>query len=229
MSLIINNELIWVSIPKCGTVSLLKALSESNLNIVYYPVNKNNYKISPNFTVAHIKKSNLINFFGKKDTFIIKRKWLDKWISALQYFFDVSNILHGNETYIKFENIDNDFIKKNFNHDFANAIYSDNDYLMGIQYNKFFKKINNRLIGTLDVFKSTNYYTENESCSYEFQLDNIESFENFIFDRFKEKIKIERLNANIKKESKIQITNDLKNWIFEVFEDRFQQKNGKLI
>ena len=36
MSLLINNDLIWVSIPKCASISIETALLNSNLNITKF-------------------------------------------------------------------------------------------------------------------------------------------------------------------------------------------------
>jgi len=236
MSYLINNDLIWISIPKCASISIEDALIKSKLNIKEHSdIKKITGKIAngtngiplENFIGhIHVKKSKLFEEFGKKETVCIKRDWFDRWISALQFFFDISIDLHGNEPILPFEDIDNEFIYKYFGKEFSDILYSDDyDGCLKI-YQSLFKNINVQLDGTLSIFPSQNYWKENENCTYEFDINEIDKFVDFIENRYGEKIIIEKFNQNKKKESKIIKNNELKNFIWKNYEERFVKKNN---
>jgi hypothetical protein len=223
--LLINNELIWISIPRCASVSLINSFESSDLKIKkssliepFIKDSKNNLKH------YHLRKSECINEFGIKETFCINRNWFDRWMSAIEFFFDVSKNTHKNELITDWKDIDNEFVYKHFNTNFANAIYSENPEPMQNCYNNLFTKINKNLPGTLYIFNSKNYWTENEKCTYEFDITELDKFADFIYQKFNVKLKIEKTNETKKQNNKIIVNDELKNFLWNTFELRFQKK-----
>ena len=62
MSLCINNDLIWIAIPKNASVSIEHALLNSNLNIQTYHNYKDNSDIH-----GHLVLNDLYSYFGVKE------------------------------------------------------------------------------------------------------------------------------------------------------------------
>ena len=223
--LLINNELIWISIPRCASVSLINSFESSVLKIKKSPLIESFIKNSKsNLKHYHLRKSECISDFGIKETFCINRNWFDRWLSALEFFFDVSKNTHKNELIIDWKDVDNEFIYKHFNTNFANAIYSENLEEMRDCYNSFFTKINKNLTGTLCIFGSKNFWTENEKCTYEFDITEIDKFIDFINDRFGVKLEINKMNDTKKIKNKIEVNDELKTFLWDTFESRFVKK-----
>jgi hypothetical protein len=225
---LINDELIWISIPRCASVSIEKAIYQSSLNIRNiksdkYPIQKSN-----GGKHYHAKKIDCIDYFGYKETVCITRNWLDRLLSAFEYFFIVSKIVHKNELICEWENVDNNFIYEYFNKDFANAIYSEKNEDIQKHYNKFFTKINKNWFGTLYIFNSQNFWKENEKCTYEFDITELDKFKTFIYEKYGVELNIIKTNDNRKEKSKIEVNDELKNFLWNTFESRFV-KNGNLV
>jgi len=227
--LVINNELIWVSIPRCASVSIENSLYNSSLNIKKI-IPKRSLIEKPKNKIYHFhtKKTDCINYFGYKDTICITRNWFDRWLSAFEYFFYCSTIQHNNQLICNWEDVDNQFIFKYFNNDFANAIYSENIIEIEKYYNSLFIKINKNLPETLYIFNSQNFWKENEKCTYEFDITEIDKFINFINDRFGVKLEITKMNDTKKIKNKIEINDELKTFLWNTFESRFVKK-GNLV
>jgi len=85
MSLLINNDLIWVSIPKCASMSIERALLDSDLNIT--PHSSITHIVEESKLHSHIKKSELFKDFGIRPTVGISRDWMDSWLSALEFIW----------------------------------------------------------------------------------------------------------------------------------------------
>jgi len=232
MGLLINNELIWLSIPRCASVSIEKALLTSNLNIKRLDLDLE----YPN-AHSHFKKSTLYENFGIHKTICIKRDWFDRWLSGLQHFFYVTEISKLYAPIIKWEDVDNDFIFKTFDVEFSNTLYStdnsewDDIHLRLIKEKKLkdIHLINGFVVkhynGILSALQSQNWIKENEPADYEFDISEIDKFSNFIYDKFGEKLNIEKLNYSNKVNSKIVINNELKEWVWDKFEKPFQKRN----
>ena len=118
MGLLINNELIWISVPRCASVSIERALLNSNLNIKRLQMDEDFED-----THFHFQKSVVYEQFGIHKTICIKRDWFSKWMSGLYHLFYWLDFTKIYTPIIKWENIDNNFIYKTFDTDFANAIY----------------------------------------------------------------------------------------------------------
>lgn len=228
--LLINNQLIWISIPRCASLSIENSLYNSSLNIKKginerILIQEFNNKIKYHF---HSRKRDCIHQFGYKDTICITRNWLDRLLSALEYFFHCSVVQHNNELISNWEDVDNEFIYKYFNNDFANAIYSENWFKINECYNNLFVKVNKNLPETLYIFCSQNFWKENEKCTYEFDITEIHKFIDFIDDRFGVKLDITKTNDTKKIKNKIEVNDELKTFLWDTFESRFV-KNGNLV
>ena len=226
--LLINNKLIWISIPRCASVSIENSLYNSSLNIKKVISERHLIEESKNKIKyhSHSRKRDCINQFGHKDTICITRNWLDRLLSAFEYFFYCSEIQHNNELICNWEDVDNTFIYKYFNNDFANAIYSENSKEIQECYNSLFVKINKNLPETLYIFNSQNFWKENEKCTYEFDISEIYKFIDLIDERFGVKLDITKMNDTKKIKNKIEINDELKTFLWNTFESRFTNKTN---
>jgi len=233
MGLLINNELIWVSIPKCASFSIERALINSSLNIKKLKKDELNSDKH-----SHHPTSILFEEFGIHETVCIKREWCDRWISGLKYLFDT---IHDSTKYteiIKWEDVDNNFIYNIFDKKSINLLYNANslnnnyadiflkfikeDELHPLEY-KENGETKVHIVPTVCVLLSQNYWKKNNPCTYEFDIKEINNFSNFIYNKFGERLNIEELNKSPKTESKIIVNDELKNWIWDNFEKRFQK------
>ena len=228
--LLINNQLIWISIPRCASLSIENSLYNSSLNIKKVISERHLIEESKNKIKyhSHSRKRDCINYFGYKDTVCITRNWLDRLLSAFEYFFHCSVVQHNNELICNWEDVDNAFIYKYFNNDFANAIYSENWFKIQECYNTLFVKVNKNLPETLYIFCSQNFWKENQKCTYEFDITEIHKFIDFIYDRFGVKLDITKTNDTKKIKNKIEVNDELKTFLWDTFESRFV-KNGNLV
>jgi hypothetical protein len=233
MGLLINDELIWISIPRCASVSIENALLNSNLIIKQLPIDaryKNRH--------MHFKKSQLYQEFGIHETLCIKRDWFDRWISGLYQLFSQINLSNIYTTIIPWENIDNDFIYNTFDDDFANSIYVDNtenwdnSFLRVIKESSLRDKLydfNGNIVpdisGILSALLSQNHYKENTNPDYEFDISEIDKFSDFIYNKFGERLQIKKLNESKPTPNKIILDDKLKQWVWDKFENRFEKRN----
>ena len=218
---LINNELIWISIPRSASVSIENSLYNSSLNIKKVISERHLIEESENKIKyhSHSRKRDCIKQFGHKDTICITRNWLDRLLSAFEYFFYCSMVQHNNELICNWEDVDNEF---------ANAIYSENWKEIQECYNSLFVKINKNLPETLYIFNSQNFWKENEKCTYEFDITEIHKFIDFIDDRFGVKLDITKTNDTKKIKNKIEDNDELKTFLWNTFESKFV-KNGNLV
>jgi hypothetical protein len=232
MGLLINSELIWLSIPRCASVSIEKSLLKSNLNIRRLDFDKE----YPNAHM-HFKKSSLYENFGIHKTICIKRDWFDRWLSGLRHFFHVTEKSKLYTPIIQWKDVDNDFIYKTFDVEFTNVLYStdnsewDNIHLRLIKEKKLkdVHFINGFIVpnynGILAALQSPNFIKENEPADYEFDISEIDKFSDFIYDKFGERLNIEKLNHSSKVSSKIVINDELRQWVWDKFEKPFEKRN----
>lgn len=220
MSILIKNELIWVSIPKCASMSIEDAILNSNLEI-----KRHSYAIKSEPLHTHIGVNKLKEEFGNKETICIKRDWFEKWLSALQFCFETIIIRDGNIPIVEWKNIDNQFIYDTFTNDFVNLLYSEEKNSLNEAYSKLIKnkKVNEE--NRLSALFSQNYWKEDNKCDYEFDIRDMNKFISFIEERFGEKLIIDKLNENPKTKSKLIIDDELKTFVWERFEKRFNKKN----
>ena len=105
MSHLINNELIWISIPKCASYSIEQALRNSKLKLELY---------DPNDMLSHYHTplNECLETWGNKETICINRDWVDRWMSALNFIWDKIEYESSFELICKWENLDNEFLYK---------------------------------------------------------------------------------------------------------------------
>jgi hypothetical protein len=221
MSLLIEDDLIWVSIPKCASTALEYAIVDSNLDYRIHSM----YKDFKNWH-GHVDLKFLYDEFGYRETICIKRDWFERWLSSLEYFFYAMNKL-GNKTIIEWEDVDNSFIYKTFEKDYMER-QEDNIDEISLRFIK--KPVNdpkhNR--GLFKLFFSQKYWKLNKPCTYEFDINELYKMEDFIYNRYGKKIVIKRLNDIPKIKNKIIINNELKQFVWDIFEKPFD-KNTKLL
>ena len=230
--MLINNELIWVAIPKCASFSIETALVRANLDLKHF--NNVNQRGEFLFEIhSHHKKSKLESLFGKKETFCVKRDWFERWLSSLRFFWNLSKE-NGMTPIIPFEEIDNEFIYKTFDANFANTLYF-NDRGMEICTDRLIKEnIYNLPVGAnkniSHLFFSQNYWIDNTKCTYEFNIKKLYELEDFIYNKFGEKIEITENNVQIKTlKNKIILDDTLRNYIWELFEKPYDKTLKKIM
>jgi hypothetical protein len=233
MGLLINDELIWVSIPRCASVSIERALLNSNLNI-----KKSKTDIKYGDVHMHFKKTELYEEFGIHKTVCIKRDWFDRWISSLQQLFYQLDFTKIYTPIIKWEDIDNNFIYNTFDTDFSNRLYAESTENWDVALLRLIKEPSLRereydsygniipsVIGNLSVLLSQNRIKDNKPADYEFDISEIDKFSDFIYDRFGERIEIKKLNISKPIPNKIVLDDKLKQWVWDKFEKRFEKRN----
>lgn len=233
MGLLINNDLIWISIPKCASTSIETTLLNCNLTIEKH---WRHYK-SPNDHL-HIKVNELYEYFGKKETFCITRDPIERWISSLKTIW-LSITFRGYEPVINWEDIDNDFLYKTFDRTFVDNLHHYEttekcNFVIVKDYKGAPKNAPNFILIS-NLMTSQQFWKNNEKCTYEFNINELYKAEEFFYEKYKENINIPKIdpnykfrNDNINKKNKIIINDELKQWYWELFEKRFE-KNNKII
>ncbi len=251
MSILINNELIWLSIPKCASMSIELSLILSKLDIKRFGKNlspdylkiiiEDNYFKIPHHT--HITMNQLYAEWGKKETICITRNWFSKWISALNYIWDKFEIEEPNIKLVcKWEELDNKTLYNIIDKNFINALHSFNliENSLGENTSENLKKcvanflydkndidkmIKFNFSGLIPILISEKYWKSNQKCTYEFDITEIDKFVNFIENRFGEKLIIKKENASSKKPNKLIIDDELKYFVWKNFESIYEKRN----
>ena len=220
MSILIKNDLIWVAIPKCASMSIEDALFNSKLDITRHP-----YAIQSEPLHSHIGVCKLKEHFGQKKTICIKRNWFEKWVSAIQFCFENIIPTDGNLPIKKWEDIDNDFIYSTFTDEFLNLLYSEKTDSLNECYSRLI--VNGKITETnrLSVLFSQNYWKEDNKCDYEFDIKDMDKFVSFIEQKYGEKLIIRKINENPKTKSKLVLNDELKTFVWQKFEKRFSKKS----
>ena len=229
MSICINNDLIWISIPKCASISIENAITNSNLKYKHILNVDKSLKPFVNRHV-HVRINDLRDFFGNLETISINRYYVDRWMSCFSYIWDIIDYCDLTPKY-KFTEIDNDFIYKTYTDEYLNnLIKNDENSLMNLMRPFILEsniKFDIRFSG-VGLIKSQNYWKNNEKSTYEFDITEINKMEKFISERYDIEFKIPYLNKSINRESKIIIDNELKNFIWNKFESIYV-KNKNII
>jgi hypothetical protein len=236
MSLLINNDLIWISIPKNASYSVESALLNSNLKVKLSNGYKKKYidKTKFELTHTHIPLSSLFDEFGKKETLCINREYSQRWISSLSQILKQLKLLDMN-LIIDWKDIDNEFIYNFFDNETIkdiNCNENEINYLKKLVSNnsiehKDFEQIQFKMLWNLLV--SQNYWKLNNKCTYEFDINEMDNFETFIKNRYGVNIKVPKLNEGLGykiSDSNIKLDEKLKNWIWENFEVPFVKSNS---
>ena len=225
MSHLINNDLIWISIPKCASYSIETALINSKLKLQKFNEDKN-------VNHVHIPLNECLNKFGKKESVCVTRDWFTKWLSSLNFIWDQIELNTDLTPIRKWEDIDNEFIYRLFDTEFLNDLHLTNNQdnmkcflkLLIINGKKTIyipKDVSNIMVTLI----SEKFYKSNSNCTYEFDIKDIDKFVNFIENRYGEKIIIDNSNQSTKRPNKIIINNELKSFIWDKFEKRFEKRN----
>ena len=228
MSICINNDLIWISIPRCGSVSIENALLKSNIPTSLF----NTIAGDDENRHMHYPVDYLYEHYGRLETLCITRDWFDRWLSALKYFWTM--LQNFNLTpIIEWKDMDNNFIYENFNKSFADIIYSNpNSKNYEKKFISFLKNNNNNyndeyVHRTIGVFCSEKYFKCNEKCTYEFDIKEMYKFEEFIQKKYNNtEFKVPHINCSNNIQSKIIINDELKNFVWDIFESRFEKKKN---
>jgi hypothetical protein len=228
MSLLINNELIWVSVPRCASHSIETSFYNSKLKIEHYAtIFKDLVPTDVEFKHQHYNLYDLNTRWLNKKTIRIKRDWMERWVSALEHLWFTIEKNNGTPI-IPYKEIDNNFIYRTFTKKFGNELYSE-----GGQYKIFYYLIKDFVLtesfklGTrTGLLWSQNYWLSGEKkCDFEFDIYELDKFADFIEKKYGEKLIIEHQNKSKKKTNKIVINDDLKNHIWEVFESPFYKSS----
>jgi hypothetical protein len=75
------------------------------------------------------------------------------------------------------------------------------------------------------TFISQKFWKSNQKCTYEFDIKEIDKFAEFIENRFGEKLIMENINKSTKRTNKMIIDNELKSFVWDNFEKRFEKRN----
>lgn len=250
MSLLINNQLIWVSIPKCASYSIETSLLKSNLYIKkwgavvspkYSEIRKKDKLFSYHI---HVPINELYDEFGKKETVCITRDWFSKWLSALNFIWDnfeqkIKNI----DLICSWEELDNKIIYQIMDNEFFNNLssilvygnVSPNDNNLFKCASHFFKNKkdmelieNKEYLGYTSTLISEKFWKSNNKCTYEFDISELDKFVELIQKKFDEKIQIEKTNPSSKRPNKLILNDELKNFVWKNFEAIYE-KTDKLI
>jgi hypothetical protein len=244
MSLLINNELSWASIPKNASYSIENSLLNSELNIKYTSTffklkELYNLQNNPKEPHPHIKIEKLIYEFGNKETFCIRREYSDRFISSIEFIWDKIIAFNNHTPIIPINNIDNNFIYNFFSLKTINKIY-DTTY----NRNKLWFEIYSSLIREKLDFDNTpysvyesictllsqNFWTNAKKCTYEFDICNLNEYILFMKNKFGVDVDIKKLNANSNKNKTNIINNkEFKNWLYNNFEKKFDINNKNII
>ena len=227
MAFLINENLIWVAIPKCATYSIENALVASNLKVKKYQELFNKAKH------IHTTLNDCFDYFGSNESVCITRDWFEKWLSSINFIWDVLEI-NSLEPVYKWEDLTNEHVYKIFDVDFLNNLNLGNKEGYQECFMKFVKKKKEEVLEIHDIQRiidipctlvSQKYWKNNQQCTYEFDIKEIDKFVDFIEDRFGERLIIERINESTKKPNKLIINDELRSFVWEKFEKTYEKRN----
>ena len=148
--ILIENELIFLSVPKNASMAVHYALEESTIDIEpAFPHNdmlnmilrnnpkqfsENNHKIKihTHYTTAEV----YTNINKKLPTIFIKREYSDRFLSALNYIFNFTLPTAYPEFKNILQNIDNEWLYKNITNDVVENIKIYNPTVMNFDSNQ---------------------------------------------------------------------------------------------
>lgn len=240
MGLLINNDLIWLCIPKNASFSIQHAIENSGLQIEYHSIYKKKliYKEVEKYSHIHIQKKFLHMEWGNKETICINRNYVDRFISAIEFIWAKIE-KNGHTPIIPINEVDNNFLYNIMDESFLYKLYYDtslNNILFFDLYQTLIKEklnINNTphyIYKNFSTLHCQNFYKNGEKCTYEFDIKELDKFENFIKNKYNIKISIPILNKNPNPNKTKLIKNDkFKNWIYNKFESQWDNKIKKIL
>ena len=210
--MLLNNDLIWVCVPKNASYSIHFALNNSNLDIQYSSEydsfeHEKGLILTPgrqNFSHLHIQKNQLLQEWGNKETVCITRDFVDRFVSSVEFVWRKVQAA-GYTTVVPVSEIDNELIYKLFTPSIIFDIHN-NFEKEKVKYFNFFQSIVKDEIdidseaynfaSNIASLRCQNFYKNSSKCTYEFDISELDKFEAFINSRYSTNIKVEKLNSN---------------------------------
>ena len=227
MSYLINNNLIWIITPKCASHSIRSGLLNSNLKLKRYNEEFETDRHN------HVTLDTSLKYFGNKESICITRNWVEKWISSLNHIWDIIEYDLPFEPICKWEDLNNELIYNILDTNFINNLHLATDdgttrcllnFLKPGQ-EKLIESINSPKLLLASTLISEKYWKSNRKCTYEFDIRELDKFVDFIENRFGEKLIIEKINKSTKRPNNIIVNDELKSFIWNNFEKRFEKRN----
>jgi len=158
------------------------------------------------------------------------RDWVYRWLSSLNFIWDKIEFESEYTPICKWEDIDNEFLYKIFDTNLLNDLHSfDSD---DVEIRKcFFKLVKENydplkeIPNIMTSLISQKFFKSNKKCTYELDIKEMDKFVDFIENRFGERLIIKNTNQSTKRPNKIIINDELKSFIWENFEKRFEKTN----
>ena len=228
MPILIENELLYLAIPKTGCISITNAIIRSNLNYELAPVLKKEYdkykeliesknhefNIGPN----HYRLDQLKKEFGNKKTISIKRNHLDRFISAINFsyrLFEIKNI----KPKIDLNKIDNEYIYKLIDDEFV-FLVENYDFVKVLKYFSDDCNYKKKDLEFLFTFVPSSFMKCGYKVDYEFDISELHLLEKFLNDRYGSNVSIQKLNTTGDMVSGIIKNTELSNFIWDKFEKK---------
>jgi len=225
---LIENDLFFVGVPKTATYSVEAAIVESGLS--FKRCGEDIYKTARKYDNdnlhIHMTLSEMIDRFGYKESFCIERDIIERWLSGFKHI--ILNFESETKLTIPVEEISNDLIYNVFTLENVNKLYSGSHEELAYLASFFIEDPEQAINpGVLKVLCSSRYWKGGRKCSYEFDINNLQSLEKFMSLRFGIKFSIPRLNfiEQTKKDRFVNLVvdNKLKDFIYERFEYPFRK------
>lgn len=233
MSILIEDEFIYVAIPKAGCISITNAIIKSNLNYELAPDFKKTYNkfkeeiesknsrfiIGPN----HYRLDQLKNEFGDKKTIAIKRNHLDRFISALKFsyrWFGEKNI----KPKIDLNKIDNEYIYKLIDDEFV-FLVENGEFVKVLKYFSDDGNFKKKDLEFLFTFIPSSFMKCGYDIDYEFDISELHLLENFLNDRYGSNLEIKKLNVSEPNSNGIVKNTELSDFIWDKFEKKYHNKS----
>lgn len=217
--LVIENDLIYIATPKTATISIEQALKDSGLSLEFHNYNSARTHVHTSLFYMHDK-------FGYKESFCVNRDWFDRWLSGFKFIF-ISLENKGIRFKTSIEDISKEFVYNMFTVDNINKLYGgtleeDLKYLSTYITDDIEKLIEVDSPGILRILCSSNYWVGSRKCTYEFNIDKLETLEAFISNRYNINFSIPKLNvtstARKNRFKNLIIDSEFKEFVYNRFE-----------
>jgi len=235
---LLRNDLILLNIPRCASYSTENSIIKSNIEYQYASTidkkivsyNSTNlddfYKNTIHLPHGHFRLNDCYRLFGRKDTISITRDYFDRFLSSLTFFYELIN--YQNDI-LDVNIIDIEFIKKTFNSNFVYIIENQPKELKTLLINLFGiddTNLNIQLSKSLLIFNSIRWWQSNEIVKYEFDINELNKFKEFIENKYNTEITIPHENKSNKNIifPNLIINDGLKSYIWETFEKKYHTK-----
>jgi len=243
----IEKKLILLNNPRCASHTTENSIINSSLSYQYLhsmgESYNNGYAICESTNILDFKRLNkqyehlhvaLIDMyknFGRHQSVGITRDYTDRFLSSLKFLYKYYEI-NGFEMVVTPEEVDNEFVKKTITKDFINLLEMGLDDNGDLLKGRFIKNNNNytnlsSFSRTLMIINSNKWLTSGEKVTYEFDINELYKFKNFIENEFDKEIIIssERLNnSDSIKFPNLILNQDLRDYIWNTIEKKYHNK-----